>query len=158
MVEAAAARDGVLLQRAQARRGLAAVDQACLGMGDCRGIGRGVIRDAAQALHDVQRGALGSQHAACVAAHVEQHGAFFHLVAIGDAHIQGQRRVVAGEDARGDVDAGDQHGLAGIHAERAGFTWLDHRMDRQVADANVLGQPEIDQFVGGKDVIHGKRS
>ncbi|MNT27210.1 hypothetical protein D3C72_1628310 [compost metagenome] len=154
VVQAAAAGHRMLFQRAQARRGLAAVDQARLGMGNGLGIGCRMVGDAAQTLHDVQRGALGRQDAACIAAHVKQHRAFFNLVAVGDAHIDRQRRIVAREDACRHVDAGDKHRLAGVHAEGAGLSRFNHGLDGQVADADVFGQPEVDQLVGGENVVH----
>ncbi len=65
-----------------------------------------------------------------------------------------QRRVVAGEHAGGHVHAGDQHRLARIHIERTRLALLDHGVDRQVAGADVFGQPQVNQLVGCKLVVH----
>ena len=58
VIGAAAAHHGVLLQHAQAGRGLAGVDQPGARAGDFLDVLRGLGGDAGEMLHDVERGAL----------------------------------------------------------------------------------------------------
>ena len=85
---------------------------------------------------------------------VSKGGAFGDDGAVLDPDIDGQPGVVAAEHVGGDFDAGDVHGLARVHVEMGLGVRVDHQLDGQVAIADVLLEPEVDQALDGKPVIH----
>ena len=127
VVDAAAAADGVLIQRAQAGDGLAGVEDFGLGFGGGDGadefVGEG--GDAGHALHEVEDDALGGEDAGGVGADdgdglaladadaVEDLGVGDDFEAAGGFHFSVERE--EGGDA---ADAGDDAGLLGDDGAR----------------------------------------
>ena len=154
VVQPAAAHHCVLFQHAQAGCGLARVDQAGLGTGDFSVVARGFGGNAAQALGDVERGALCRQNAARRAGHGQQPCAFFHFVAVFDKARDFELRVVLAKHPGRHVNAGHMHGLTRVHVKGAHGVLVNHQLGCQVAVAYVLCQPELNQFLGLEHVIH----
>ena len=154
VVQPAAANHGVLFQHAQARCGFTRVNQAGLGAGDLSVVARGFGGNAAQALCDVERCALCRHDAARRAGHCQQSCAFFHLVTVFDKARDFELRVVFAKHPGRHIDAGHMHRLARIHVKGAYGVLVNHQLGRQVAVADVLCQPEVNQFLGLEHVIH----
>ena len=55
----------------------------------------------------------------------------------------------------GHRDARHRHRFARVHVEAGLLRCVDHGLGREIKSADVFGQPEIDQAVGGKGVVHG---
>ena len=154
VVQPAAANNGVLFQHAQAGRGFARINQAGFGAGDFSVVACGFGGNAAQALRDVERGALCRQNAARRAGHGQQPCAFFHFVTVFDEARDFELRVVLAKHPGRHINAGHMHGLTRIHVKGAHGVLVNHQLGRQVAVADVLCQPEVNQFLGLEHVIH----
>ena len=77
-------------------------------------------------------------------------------LAILHQDVQGQARVVAVEDISREFDPRDRHRLARVHQEPAGLAGFDHELHRQVAVADIFGQPRINKTARGEAVVHGE--
>ena len=87
------------------------------------------------------------QHAAGGAGNREQLGARRDALAVLDRHLDREGRIVVPKYHGGDLDAGHRHRLACVHPECAIGIRVDHDLAGQVAGADVLGEPEVDQPV-----------
>ena len=154
VVQPTAANNGVLFQHAQAGCGLARVNQAGFSAGNFSAIARGFGGNAAQALADVERGALCGQDAARRAGHGQQSRAFFNFVTVFDKTRDLELRVVFAKHTCRHIDAGHMHRLTRIHVKGTDRVFVNHQLGRQVAVADILCQPEINQFFGLKYVVH----
>ena len=153
MIGTAARLDRGLFEDAQARRGLARVDEP--GLRPLQGCGHTacVRRDAAHALQEIQGHALAREQDACVAAHDAQQLTGLDRIAVGDASIKARARVEQGEGALEHIEARD-HALGLGDELHLGLATLGaDGLGRQIASIHVLTQGEADDVVGHQ--VHG---
>ena len=155
MIGAAAAGHRMLLQHAQAGRGLAGVDQLRPGALDGVHPARGLGGDAGEVLDDIERSALDGEQAARRAGHGQQRRLRRAARAVLGLDLDLDVGVVAPEAGGGNVDASQRQILPRIHVEGGLGVRLDHRQRGEVAVADVLFEPEIDQAIDGVEIQHG---
>jgi hypothetical protein len=144
----------VLLQHAQARRGLARVDQLRLGAGDGVDEARGFGGDGGEMLDHVERRAFDREHALRPAGDRHQLGLGREALPVRGGDVDLDRRIVAAKTGGCDLDAGQREGLARVHVKGAACLGVDHGERGEVAVPDVLGEPEIDQPADGEKVEH----
>ncbi len=131
----------IFLQQPQARQRLAGIEQDRAGAGDGVDIAARQRGDTGQMLHRVERGPLGGQHRASLAAEAQQIGAGINPVTILRQPLDLDLRIERAEEGFGDRQAGDNDRLARIHHAGETRVHRDHRGRRDVAvAAEILGQ------------------
>ena len=115
MVDPAARPHRVFLERTQERRRLARAHDARLGMRDRRDEPRGRAGDAAEPAHEIERHALGRQHASRGPLDRRHLCAARDARAVGDDRGEADRRVHEAKGERGCVEAGDDACLSRRH-------------------------------------------
>src|SRR3989338_8433635 len=145
VVRAAADAHGVALEQAQAGSGLAGVAQLRFRSLQAGDVAAGEGGDAAQALQEVERGALAAQERAGVAPHLGQHAAA-HELAFFDQGAEAQLRVEQLEQPLHHRQARHHHHLLGEESA-SGLDRRGHgRVGGQVAGAQVFGQGALEDF------------
>jgi len=105
-------------------------------------------------LQDVQRGALGRQHAARRAGDPHQHLALGGTRAVFHQQFDLALRHIAGEYRAGHIDAGDHHGVARVDGELGGGVLGDDDLGGEVAKADVFHQRAFDEGLDLQAVYH----
>src|SRR5882724_6316778 len=146
VVEAAPGAHCGLLQRPQARRGLAGVEQPGPGPGECLDVPAGERRDAAQPLQEVQRRPLAGEDSAQRAANAQHALARtgFLPLTLESFQLGGGRE--RAEDARGGGHARDDQGLLGHDESRAARAGGNASLGGTVAGAHVLLEREREEL------------
>ena len=106
VVVAASASHSILLQRTQARYGLARIDDLGAGTFHSLNVRRRRCRNAAEVLHEVNGGALSLQHGGCRAADPKDDAASLHGCAIGQSDFHVEVGIHAMEHRSSDLAAG----------------------------------------------------
>ena len=146
VVGAAAAEDGVFLQEAQPWRGLAGVEDERAEVIDEAGEGARHGGDAAQALHEVEGGALGGEDGARRPLEAEDVLPGGGVCAIGRDGLEGHlARGDGRQDRDGDGDARDAAVLARQDGAGGADARLHEGLGRRVAGAEILVQGELDR-------------
>ncbi len=137
--------DGVLVERAKARRGLASVGDArsfrAGGLDECPGQGG----DSGKVLNEVECRALGGQDGERATRDAGYLGAGGKLLPILGQLRHRERVIDAGEDRRTYAKAGQNQGFTRHQSGSSHRLWPDHRLRGDVASAQVLLQGELDQ-------------
>ena len=160
MVVAAAADHGVFLERAQAGRGFARIDDAGALVAARPGDGSVIIiavdgvhrvheggghgGDAAHALSEVEGDALGGEQVAYRAFHGGEYLAALESLAVLDGGGDGDGRVLCGEGCGEHVDAAHHAVFARGEVGRAGFVRGDGGLAGDVAVGRVFGERRFD--------------
>ena len=147
----------VLFQHTQARCSLTGIDQLGLGAGDGCDKSRRLGGNAGHVLHDVKSRSLGGEQAARGTGYNHKAGALDDLVSVlgGQGHFN--PRIVVAKYGGADFETGHGLRLAGVHLELGPCVGVDHGLDREVAGANILGEPQIDQAAGHITIKHRLR-
>ena len=157
---------GIFFQKAQARYGLARVEQRRARPLDQVDIAARQRRDARQMLERVERTALGREHGAGIALKPHQRTARRHLVAILDLALDHHIGIERLEESLGQMDARHDDLLAAIHLGHEDRTRIDGRKAGDIAAcAQILGKDATDEIAKiklrkgvGARVDVGKRS
>ena len=141
----AAAAHGVLLERPQAGRRLAGVEQHGVGALDRVGVATGQGCNAREPAEQVESRALGGEDGASLALHPgEDGGRVEHAVAVVGERLEFQAGVEGAEDRLRDMKPADDAGLLEQELCDAGLARPDERDGGHVAGAEILGERCVD--------------
>ena len=149
VIPAAAAADGILLQRPPARGGLAGIEDDGPGARDLGDEPRGQGGDPTEPLEEVQGRAFQGQQRPYRASHPCDHGPRRHAVAVADERLPEVAELEAPGQDRHDRQTRD-HPLGPRHEPRhaAGLARDRDRRGQVAGLAEVLGQRQVDQLFG----------
>ena len=106
-------------------------------------------------MDDVEGGAFGGEDALGGAGDAGEGFARGDPGAVGAVDGDFDAGFVAAEDHGHDVDAGDDHGFAGVDVEGGVGGRVDHEVGGEVAVAYVFQEPEVDEPFDVEAVVHG---
>ncbi len=149
-LEAAAAANGVPLERPQAGRRLAGVENRGARPLDRLDVPRGQRRDAREAAEKVERSPLAGQDRARRAVEPGDGRCALEPLALLDERLDRDVPVEGAEDALGDGNAADDAGLLHEELAAAAGPGRDDAVGREVAVADVLGERCLDDAVEGR--------
>ncbi len=144
MVRPASGCHRVLLERAQAGRGLARVEHGCPGALDRVDVPTGERGDPREPPEEVQRDALTGEDRPLRARDAGDDGRRCHRISVARQRVEADVRIEHAEHRLGDTEPADDPGLLHEQRRRADRLGRNRRIGRDVTGADVLRERRMD--------------